>query len=211
VAIARGWWPQDGSKVDFAEVLGEAAPGDAAALRRWGRATVWLEELSGRIDAAALRRLLSDPADGLCQLADEPRGPATTASLLVRLQANRPPLAWVAFGPPCLSVYLPACPLGELPAALAETRGAGEWLRPVQAAARADRRAAATLRAALGGLQARFDAMARDFLTEAAELSGRGEAGALARLAGSLAESALERLHEFCARPPAARPAAVSV
>src|SRR5262249_26386454 len=40
LAIARGWWPEDGSKLDFAAVVGQADPNDPAALRRWGRATV---------------------------------------------------------------------------------------------------------------------------------------------------------------------------
>src|SRR5262249_46449957 len=60
LAIARGWWPEDGSKLDFAAVVGQAAPNAPAALRRWGRATVLLEQENGHLTPAYLRSLLSD-------------------------------------------------------------------------------------------------------------------------------------------------------
>src|SRR5436305_1933998 len=46
-AIARGWWPGDGSKLDFAGALGQAGAEPADALRRWGRATLLLEQQNG--------------------------------------------------------------------------------------------------------------------------------------------------------------------
>src|SRR5262249_30737513 len=58
LAGARGWWECDGSKLDFAGAVCE--PGvNADALRRWGQATLSLEQHSGEIDRGYLRRLLA--------------------------------------------------------------------------------------------------------------------------------------------------------
>jgi secernin len=62
LVISRGWWPENGSKVDFAGSLAVEGDGGAAGLRRWGRATLLLEQQNGQIDAPFLRRLLSDHA-----------------------------------------------------------------------------------------------------------------------------------------------------
>src|SRR5262249_2572353 len=64
-AIGQGWWPGDGSKLDFACALSESPTGHASGLRRWGRATLLLEQQNGHIDAAFLRRLLSDHYEGM--------------------------------------------------------------------------------------------------------------------------------------------------
>jgi len=50
----------------------------------------------------------------------------------------------------------------------------------------------------LAGLQVRYDQMAREFETEAAELRKRGEPEALKRLAESLMENSVERFEEAC-------------
>src|SRR5206468_2566847 len=63
-AIEQGWWPADGSKLDFAGAVGADALMQVAALRRWGRATLLLEEQNGHIDAAFVRRLLGDHEEG---------------------------------------------------------------------------------------------------------------------------------------------------
>ncbi len=63
LAISRGWWNEDGSKLDFAGALAPGAGDDAAALHRWGRATLLLEQSNGQIDAPLLRRLLGDHYD----------------------------------------------------------------------------------------------------------------------------------------------------
>src|SRR5207302_1211080 len=47
-AIGRGWWNGDGSKLDFAAAV--AATPEELSLRRWGRATLLLEQQSGHID-----------------------------------------------------------------------------------------------------------------------------------------------------------------
>jgi secernin len=115
LAIARGWWPEDGSKLDFAGAMcppGHATPG---SLRRWARATVLLEERHGDVDAPFLRHLLGDHFNGcpdeidpwgqppyavrpdmaavttalpplpLCQHARDAAAPGTAVSLVVEL------------------------------------------------------------------------------------------------------------------------------
>src|SRR5262249_24339319 len=42
-AIEQGWWPADGTKLDFAGTVTQTREGHAAGLRRWGRATLLLE------------------------------------------------------------------------------------------------------------------------------------------------------------------------
>src|SRR5262249_2900183 len=45
--IAQGLWPADGSKLDFAGALGASPAVRAPELRRWGRATLLLEQQNG--------------------------------------------------------------------------------------------------------------------------------------------------------------------
>jgi hypothetical protein len=132
-AIERGWWPGDGTKLDFAGALAASGPAPATEMRRWGRATLLLEEQNGHIDHAYLRRLLSDHFDGEADEVDplEPRaGPiplcrhgfpgardVTVASYIAELPAEptRLPLLWCGFGPPCSCVYFPIFLDGENP------------------------------------------------------------------------------------------------
>src|SRR5262249_49675069 len=110
-AIARQWWPEDGSKLDFVGALSAEPVGQASALRRWGRATLLLEQQNGHIDAAFVQRLFADHYDGthyevdplapagpepLCQHGGSPGRAATAASLVADLDADpgRPALAW---------------------------------------------------------------------------------------------------------------------
>src|SRR5262249_31431701 len=64
LAIARGWWPGDGSKLDFGGAVCLEGPGTAASFRRWGQSTLKLEQQSGQIDVAFVRRLLADHSLG---------------------------------------------------------------------------------------------------------------------------------------------------
>jgi hypothetical protein len=207
-AIEYGWWPQDGSKLDFAEALGGAAGPDA--LRRWGQATRLLEGQSGHIDVPFLRRVLGDhygdsadeidphdPGAGpqpLCCHASPSRPWGTVSSLVAVLGAGVP-LAWWAFGPPCGAVYLPLLPAGDLPPALT---GAGDLdLRLARLAAAADDPALRGRgRSALEGLQALLDAEAAEFLAEAAPLRARGGADDLRRRATLFMQHAWEEFAE---------------
>jgi dipeptidase len=177
-AIASGWWPEDGSKLDFAGALAAEADGADSALRRWGQATRLLAEQSGHIDTPYLRHLLSDHYEGSADEADPPGSgagprplcahagaarPAGTVASLVAVLGTAVPLAWWALGPPCAGAYLPLVPLGDLPEGLtvAQPPAAGGPAAPGRSRA-------------LEGLQALFDAEAAEFLAEAAPLKAQG-------------------------------------
>jgi hypothetical protein len=195
-AIEHGWWASDGSKLDFA---GAVAPsgGDVSGLRRWGRATMLLEQHSGHIDLAFLRRLLGDPEDGP---AAGPQEQGTAARWIVAIGLpGSLPVAWCAFGTlPGVAVWFPLFLPGELPAAFQAEGGDGGcrvWGRMHQLAddlRRSPQRRAAVAEA-LGGLQEQFDQDAREFLAEAAVLMQQNDPPRLHRLAGALMEHHVER------------------
>jgi hypothetical protein len=201
LAIGRGWWPDDGSKLDFAGALVGEDGLAGAGLRRWGRATVVLEQHNGQIDTPLVRRLLEELGEAARGGAD-PAEPA--ASLVVRLAAegDRPPLAWWCCGIPGESVYLPVALEGELPEALqAEgSGGCGVWRQAwrLEAIAARDAQARAATRAVFPTLQARYDRDAADYLAEAAALHARGDAAGVARLATAFMQHAVERFEEAC-------------
>jgi secernin len=217
--IAQGWWPADGHKVDFAGGVAADPVGSWSALRRWGRATLLLEQQNGHVDAAFLRRLLADhyegmhaasesrPAAGgpvpLCQHGDAPASPITAASMVVHVGSpDRLLVAWCAFGPPCSSVYFPLFLDGEPPAAL----GPGSDESLAESPGRRFRRSHEELRIQVGQrevardtlsrLQARFDQEAEEFAAEGATLKKRGALAELQRLAAIFMQHNLERFEE---------------
>jgi secernin len=214
-AIAEGWWAPDGSKLDFVGTLSEAPTGIESALRRWGRATLLLEQQNGHVDAACLRRLLADHYEGTHYEVDPLHGPgrvtplcqhdshgaisATAISAVAQLPVdeNLRPIVWVALGPPCVNVHFPLLLDGELPAAFWDEPAAA-WSRVRQLAVYrgTDPHHWLRIRDVLGRLQARFEQDAEEFLEEAAELRQRGEYAELRRLAGSLMQSHVERYEE---------------
>src|SRR5262249_93594 len=70
IVLEHGWWPEDGSKLDFEGTVGAGSPGEVAELRRWGHATILLEDQNGHIDHLFLRRLLADHYEGCNDEAD---------------------------------------------------------------------------------------------------------------------------------------------
>jgi secernin len=219
--IGRGWYQADGSKLDFAGSLCASPVGEASALRRWGRATVLLERESGRVNAAFVRRLLADHYRGTRFETDPARGPAepvalcrhgggrgqllTGASLVAELSGGPDdlPLAWCAFGPPCVSVYFPVFVEAELPAALnGDVRTqppGGVWRLGQRLRDRLGRepRRWEAARTRMGQLQARFDQETADFAAEAAALAREGRRDEARRLAGLLTHSHVERFEDF--------------
>ena len=150
-AIARGWWPDDGSKLDFGAAVGLPQQQQAAALKRWGRASLLLEQQAGHLDLILLRRLLADhyEAQGA---GNRPSG-GLAASWTVSLgSCDGPALAWWAVGPPG-ALTLPVFLDGDLPAAL-DRHGEAlyEMLQAMQTAA--ERPDGRSLRKALEGVQA---------------------------------------------------------
>jgi dipeptidase len=214
-AIDRGWWPEDGSKLDFAGSLAADPRPVPAPFHRWGRATLFLEEQSGQIDVPALRRLLSDhdenPAepggeytDGLCRHDNADSGSATLASFVVSLSAdpNRLTMLWCAFGPPCTTVYFPVFFQGDLPALL--TRGLGPsasdclpWrVQQLSSLCRRNREFRDLARGQLTRLQAHFDQEAEEFLAVGSALLARGDLANLARQAGFFMQHTLEQFEK---------------
>lgn len=202
-AIAHGWWPADGCKLDFAGALGEVSVDHARNLRRWGQATLRLEQQSGHLDGAFLRELLRDQAEMLAPEAQGRSDLETTASLLVRLgpAANELPLCWYAFGVPASSIFFPLVPVADPPAAFTEggAQGSPLWrtLAEWRTKSRRDPQLRATLHSGLASLQERLDEHLREFLPEANDLMRGGESEALRRLASSFMQYGYERFEEL--------------
>ncbi len=186
-AIARGWWPDDGSKLDFAGALSGNPIGAASALRRWGRATLLLEQQHGHIDTAFLRRLLGDHYEGtrfevdplasgdgpkpLCRHASDTDPTMTLASFLAPLSAADVaiPAAWWAFGPPCAGVYVPIFMFGDLPDAYLRPASNPIWKHFAQTQGLAQTHEEwQQLRQNLTQLQSRIDQETEDFVADAA-------------------------------------------
>lgn len=208
-AIDSDWWPADGSKLDFAGALAEAAVGQLPILRRWSRAIFLLEQQAGHIDGPFLRRLLSDHYEtlpievdpfqqkhGLAPLCQHGTGAGsgrTAGSLMVALAADPGRLvpAWCAFGPPCITVYFPLFLEGELPAAFGDS--VGRQVRQLNEQLRRSTLALPALSESLGRMQARFDREADEFAVEGAVLKQRGELTDLHRQATMFMQHTLEQ------------------
>lgn len=205
LAIARGWWPSDGSKLDFAQAVAGERADSASPLRRWGRATLLLEQSNGQINLAVLRRVLGDHFEGcadevdpdaarlpleaatLCRHTATPAAVRTATSLITQVRPDDAlPIAWYAFGPPCQNLYFPLILAGDLPYELP--------LLPIDSGARRHD----GLRAALAGLQARFDSETREFVAEVSELRRRGAGDQVPRLAELFMRHNLEAWEGIC-------------
>ncbi len=203
LAIHRGWWPEDGCKLDFARAMGVHAASLAPAMRRWGQATMQLEQHSGTIDAAFLRRLLRLQAESVCPSEGPPGDIETAASLIVRLgpQPDSMPMAWYAFGPLSASVYLPVLPVADLPAVYGDDSGAGSalwrFLGVWYDGSRQEPRTRAALLSRLAELQQQLDELAHEFLPQAESLHRKGQSDELRRLAGAFMQLACERFEEL--------------
>jgi dipeptidase len=219
-AIAQGWWPADGSKLDFAGSLGEDPMGHDSGMRRWGRATLLLEQQNGHIDTAFMRGLLSDHYEGmhdevdpfapgrrprsLCRHAATAAESGTTASCLAVLHTDPAalPVLWRAFGPPCLGVYFPLLLEGDIPGPLtdggAEAMSAslGARLAHLHAQLHQDRDHWLLAQDSFGRLQARFDQETAEFVSGAGRLKQRGDLAMLRRQAGVFMQHLFERFEE---------------
>jgi secernin len=223
IAIGQGHWPADGSKLDFAGTFSANPVGQGSALRRWGRATLLLEQQNGHIDAAFLRRVLGDHYEGthfesdpltstggplpLCQHPVGLAAGATAASWIAQAgrAEERLPIAWSAFGPPCASVYFPLFLEGELPTPFTvggRESSPGSWwwrLYWLEEHLRHHPEQWNHARDSFGRLQARFDADAEDFAVEAATLKRQGQLGQVQHLAGIFMQQCLEQFETVLA------------
>jgi hypothetical protein len=192
--IQQGAWPADGSKIDFVGAIGDAPEQHPLAFNRWGRAMFLLQEQNGHIDPGFLRRLVRDHGEdiesswmpsigqisaGACRHAGKLAGSATQASFLACLskEPQVSPIAWVAFGPPCRSVFFPIVLTGRMPEALISS---GPESLPEQLA-RLQRRTAAKpeiwpeMREEFDRLQGEFDQCAEEHQATAIQSAGDPE------------------------------------
>jgi hypothetical protein len=209
----QGWSEEDGNKLDFVGALCVEPTGTASALRRWGRATFLLEEQTGQVSSAFLRRLLADHYDGTRFEVDPQRGTpgplslcqhggtnvvrATAASLIAELNGSLQ--VWCSFGPPCFCVYFPVWLEGELPLAFSSERPMSLWQLQQQLleTAKIGFHRWPMLRDRLGQLQARFDQETAEFNGEAASLRAAERTQELQRLAGILMQSQVEHFEDL--------------
>jgi dipeptidase len=199
-------------------------------LRRWGRATLLLEQQNGHIDAPFLRRVLSDHYEGtsfevdpfatlhgptpLCQHGCQPNGLVTATSMVSQINADprRLGIAWCAFGPPCNSIYFPLFLDGELPEGFSarspEVMPGQLWWRVNRLGQqfRLDPQQWASARETFSRLQAHFDQEAEDFAVEGAALKQKGAQAELQRLAGILMQHHVEQFEAALTTLPFASP-----
>ena len=165
--IEKGWWQDDGSKIDFVGSVGASSERSRSAQKRWGRASLALSQQQGAIDSHFLRRMMADHYTTNRDLLFGPRPIALASSFLVDLhQAEQPILAWVAFGSPRVALHFPICLAGELPAAFGDSPSSIQ-LRTQDFDKLAHGKDRAKVESALERLQTRFDQDAEDFLARA--------------------------------------------
>jgi secernin len=218
--IGHGWWPADGSKIDPVDSVHASVLGTASALRRWGRATFLLEQQSGHINVAFCRRLLGDHYEGmqgavdpfasdtgptpLCQHGHGPNGRITATSLVAALRDREtsPPLAWCAFGPPCVSLFFPVFLDGELPEAFRTAghqpgvTGVSTRILRLNEQFRLSPRRHSAVTDAFARLQARFDQDAEEFAAELQTLKRQDPAADCQRQAMVFMQHTVERFDE---------------
>ena len=178
-AITMGWWRDDGSKIDFSGSLGAHPPSQAPALKRWGRASLLLEQQNGHIDAWFLRRMLAEHFEStLGYVSPELTAPAL-ATFLTTLspEPDMVAMAWCAFGLPSRAIYFPVFVDGELPAGFEADNFVG--FPPLDSALDS----ASGSREELDKWQARLDQRADDFCVQARLLKKQGNIHQLQRQA----------------------------
>jgi secernin len=199
LAIEKGWCPQDGNKVDFAEALGKEGANHALALRQWGQATWALEQHHGRLTVPDLRRILAGETMARPVTASEEPAPSCLIAQLSPAP-EQVPLAWCSFG---ARLHFPLMLAGDVPSAFGDEGGSGSrvWcqLGQWQESCRGDARLRSALRGGLVRLQERLDVNARELLGEAAVLRQRGAEDELRSLATSFMQHNFELFEELAA------------
>ncbi len=191
--IEKGWWQDDGSKIDFVRCLSENTDAARSAQRRWGRASLTVSQQHGAIDLHFLRHMLADHHSDSRHLFP-PSGALDLASgFLVDLHASEGALvAWIAFGDPRAAVYFPVCLAGDLPTVF----GAGtieECARQLAKLATGKERDRERLTQALERLQLRFDQDAEDLQAKAHDLANSGKQRQLGPIATEMMHQHVEQ------------------
>lgn len=204
-ALAQGWCCDGEDRFDFAGAYRdrETLPPHVSE-RRSCRAATLLEAARGRLTGATLRAILRDHYGSpvyrpgrdfgheeyfsLCMHAGELM--STTASMVVALDArDAPPVAWMALGAPCASVYLPYYFEGELPAVVSlggkDASPDSPWWRFRELLGRVEGDpdgAGGEVRAYWAALEAEVADRACQVEARAADLRSRGDEAGVARL-----------------------------
>ena len=215
-AVAAGWWPPDGGRVDFAAAYNDDAsvPRNVASERR-RRGAALLAESSGQVTMATLRGVLRDHYDAgpvhrprdvvdprylsICMHGDPLDD--TTASMVIELPRDPDAIVrgWVSLGVPCVGAFVPCYPEAPLPAhfaiAAADPDPASPWWRihALATAVASDRpRHGALVRERFDELEAAFAAEALD--VEAKALRSPERTTILARFMAQSLDRYLERV-----------------
>jgi len=195
--IRQGWWPDDGSKVDFVRCLGENSEPNKSAQRRWGRASLALAQQQGAIDLHFLRRMLAEHYENNLDLLPADTATALTNSFLVDLhKAEQPIVAWVAFGAPRVALYFPICMMGDVPAAFRgghpESPTIEQRTRELEKLGPGKPKDRNKLTMTLEKLQVRFDQDVEEFLGKAHACMHQGNERYISQLATEMMQSHVE-------------------
>ena len=95
--IEQGWWPDNGSKLDFAGCLRHWQEVAVGTLRRWGKATLLLAQHNGALDLGCLRKLLGEHYSA-CAAKMPPASERAQrlAAACVELTGDGAPIVWNA-------------------------------------------------------------------------------------------------------------------
>jgi dipeptidase len=133
-AIERGWWSEDGGRLDFAAAYADPNVPAMVACPRRDRAAALLGAAEGRVGVETMRAILRDHHDqgavhrprpagdpnffSLCMHADPLDN--TTASMIATLAPDPDEIhaIWVSLGSPCVGAFVPIWLEGEVPAVL---------------------------------------------------------------------------------------------
>lgn len=193
--IDKGWWRDDGSKIDFVGCLAEATDLASNAHKRWGHASLALAQQQGAIDLHFLRRMLEDHCSQNRELLPRAKDATLASSFLVDLHKDdQPVVAWIAFGIPKIPLHFPVCMQGELPAGFSEGIPASPSIqqRVLELQKLAHGKDRASFTTALERLQARFDQDAEDFLARAHDYSQHGKPYLVRQLATEMMHNHLD-------------------
>ena len=201
--IEKGWWQDDGSKLDFIRCLGDSAEKCKLAHKRWGHASLALTQQQGAIDAHFLRRMLADHFTQNRDALPGAKAMTLATSFVIELpKSDVPMLAWVALGTPRVALYFPLCLTGDLPGAFAEGTPESPSIqqRTLELQKLAQGKDRANLTSALERLQTRFDQDADDFLAQAHDYVQHGKPHLVGPIATEMMHSHVELFDKECRR-----------
>ncbi|GIW79424.1 MAG: hypothetical protein KatS3mg105_1231 [Gemmatales bacterium] len=177
LAIEQGWWPGDGSKLDFAVALGS----DLASLPDRASRQV-LDQQKGAIDVGFLRQMIARRATESSGV----RMPARGAAIIELARSGQLPILHYACSLPSATLYVPVFVAGELPQQYSRLpfNPFAEREKPI-------------VHDRLGQFQDDIDRQTEEFLEEAANAQSTEDAEAVARLATHYMQHCAERTETF--------------